>query len=557
MLRLSTASLIAASIGAPAMHAQTIFTAGTVNSADYTRSFAPGAIISIFGSKLSASTAQATSMPLPTTLAGTNVILVATGEQFPLFYVSAGQVNAQIPYDVPFGTVQIAVFSGGVLSAPDTISIAAAAPKIFTLNLSGSGPAVATDTNYNVLTSALPVKPAGTYVLWMNSMGATTGTPVAGQPAPGLAPGTQPLSVLATTTVTINGQNAPVLFAGLSPGMTGLYQVNVQAPFVSLTGPVSVAVTVGSATTQANVTIPFQELGFYFTLLGGKAVAGQTGSAVAGPGTTVVFEQNDALTWGSTGFEAWTNQNGLSAGYAGIPGIAFTLYNGSTIVYDNNGIQTGTTANFYNNTGGGSDGSKPGLSDFYSMSNYFPLIFATNIQLASSTTITKLVGYFDALGSPTLPFDPSNPFVKYRMNIFSNVSGLPKQNSSAFVGDVFSSDTVAGTFAYSDSGGRMISSISTNVPKVIYQLTYTLASPLTLPAGSYWFSQDASIRATPAASSTANSITEGELKDYITRHQVEPRSYRFGFYGQELHLTNSWSLPTAVQVRPNSPVEQH
>jgi uncharacterized protein (TIGR03437 family) len=557
-VNLTTASLIVASISVSAVHAQTITTGGTVNSADYSRSFAPGAIISIFGSKLSAGQLQATSLPLPTSLNGTSVKVVSTGELLPLFYVSQSQINAQLPYDVPFGTVQIAVTSAGVTSAPDTISIAAAAPKIFTLNVSGTGGAVATDTSYNVLTTAAPAKPAGTYVLWMNSLGATTGSPVAGQPAPGLAAGSQALSLLATPTVTVNGQTAVVLFAGLTPGLTGLYQINFQGPFVELTGPVSIAVTIGSATTQANVTIPYQELGFYFTILGGKSVAGQSLSAVAGSGSSLAYQQNDAITWGQTGFQAWTNQNGLGSGYAGVPGEAVTLYNGSSIVFDNNGIDTGTSGAFYNNTGGGADSAKPGLSDLYSMSNYFPLVFATNFQLSQSTTITKMEAYFDALGSVALPFDPANPFVKYRMNIFSNASGLPKQNATnPFVGDVFSSDTVAGTFTYVDSGARMTSSVATNVPKVIYRLTYTLASPITLPPGSYWFANDASIRATAAASSTANSITEREFTDYIARHQVDPKQYRFSFFGQEMFLTDSLSLPSAVRIRPNSPIEKH
>jgi uncharacterized protein (TIGR03437 family) len=554
--RLFTASLIFASISTTAVHAQTILAGGTVNSADYTRAFAPGAIISIFGTKLATSTVIAPSLPLPTTLGGTTVQVVSTGEKLPLFFVSAGQINAQIPYDVPLGTVQITVTSGGVTTAPDTISVASAAPKLFTLNVSGTGGAVATTPSYNVLTTALPAKPADNIVLWMNGLGQTTGSPVAGQPAPGLN-GTQAATLIATATVAINGVNAPVTFAGLSPGTAGLYQINVQAPFVTLSGPVSVIVTIGGVSSQANVTVPFQQLGFYFTVLGGKAVAGQTLSAVQGPGSSLAFEQSDALTWGTTGFNAWTNQTGLGSGYAGVPGLAMTLYNGTSIVYDNNGIENGTTAGFYSNAGGGADSSRPGLTDLYSMSNYFPLLFAGYFKLSTATTVTKMVGYFDALGSITLPFDPANPYVKYRMNIFSYAAGFPKQNTSPFVGDIFSSDTVPGTFAYSDSGARIVSSTATNQPKVIYRLSYTLATPITLPAGEYWFSNDASVRAAAATSSTANSVTEREFTDYITSHKVEPRSYRFSFFGQNMLYTDSVSLPGAVQVRPNSPVEQH
>lgn len=47
-----------------------IATSGTVNAADYSRDFAPGAIVSIFGTNLAASSGGATSIPLPTTLGG-------------------------------------------------------------------------------------------------------------------------------------------------------------------------------------------------------------------------------------------------------------------------------------------------------------------------------------------------------------------------------------------------------------------------------------------------------------------------------------------------------
>jgi uncharacterized protein (TIGR03437 family) len=551
----SNADTITVSAPAPS-----ILTGGTVNAADYSRSFAPGGYISIFGSNLASSTQQAQAYPFPTSLGGASVELVGSnGEQFPLWYASPTQINAQMPYDVPIRQVQVRVLTAAGASNIDTITVSARAPKIFTLDFSGHGAAVATNTSFQVLTAALPVKPADTIVLWMNSLGATSGNPVAGQPAPGTTPGSQPDMVLGVT-ATINGLDAPVSFAGLSPGSSGLYQANVQAPFTTITGPVAVQVMVGGVTTQANVTIPFRQLGFYFSILGGKAVSGQTLNGVSGATSALAYRQSDPLTWGTTGLNAWTNNTGLGTAYSIASGLALTLRNGTSVVYDNNGLETASFGTFYDNTNGPPNSQKPGLSDFYSMSNYFPLIFAGYFKLAQATTITELIGYFDALGVLDLPFDPQNPYVRYRMNIWSSVSGnLPKETSN-FTGDVFSSDTTAGTFTFSDTGVKVISSIPPpqDLPKAIYRLSYRLASPLTLPAGEYWFSHDASVRALPATSSTAQMrlLSLDDLHQWISSQRPQQKGFvRFSLFGREMSFEDSWTLPEAVVVKPSAVIE--
>jgi uncharacterized protein (TIGR03437 family) len=552
------ASLFVATVIGTPIYAQTIVTSGTVNAADYSRTFAPGAIITIFGSKLAASTAQAGSLPLPTSLGGASVSLASNGEQLPLYYVSPGQINAQLPYDVGTGPVSLLVTTAAGKSNTDTITVSTQAPKFFTLDASGTGSAVATTPTNTVLTSGSPAKPGDVVTLWLNSMGPVNGSPVAGQAAPGSAPGSQPFTLTTTPVVTVNGTPGIVQFAGLSPGLVGLYQINVEVPFVGLTGPLIVQVATGTTTAQTSITIPFRQMGFYYSLLGGQPVSGQTLNAVAGTTSALALQQNDQLSWGTSGFQAWTNATGLGSSYSISPGLAITLYNGKTVVYDNNGLDTGTYGTFYNNTGGPSDSLKPGLTDLYSMSNYFPLVFAGYLKLSQPTTVTQMVGYFDILGSVTLPFDPANPYVKYRFNIWSMAPGdLPTQTTNFFTGNIFSSDTSAGTFAYSDTGVHIVSSVAGNAPKDIYRLSYTLATPITLPAGEYWLSHDASVRTTPGVTSTSNSVPEREIREYISSQKVENKTYRLNLFGQDMVMTNSWTLPHPVQIRPSSPTEQH
>ncbi len=534
-----------------------INTNGTVNSADYSRVFAPGGFISIFGSNLAARSEVTTSYPIPRTLGGASVELVSTGESIPMWYASPTQINAQLPYTVG-ASEGIRVRTSSGVSSPDTISVVARAPKIFTIDFSGQGGAVATTTDFKVLTAANPSTPSGTFVLWLNSAGPTNCSPTAGQPSPGLDPGSQPCILTDTVTANIGGISSRVTFAGLSPGSSGLYRVNIVAPFIVVSGVVPVQITVGNVTTQANVTVPYRQLGFYYSLLGGKSVTGQTLNGVSGGTSALAFRQSDQITWGTAGLNAWTNDTGLNSSFSVVSGLALTLFNGTTVVYDNNGIETNTAGNFYNNANGPSDTSKPGLTDMFSMSNYFPLVFAGYFRLAQSTTITKLTGYFDASGNITLPFDPANPYVKYRMNIWQNSPNpnLPGETGN-FTGSVFASDNAPGTFSYSDTGLKLVSSVPNAFPKPIYRLTYTLASPLTLQAGEYWFGHDASVRAQAAASSTARSITVEELSEYIFS-QDGPRKdpVRFSLFGQEMLMEDSYQLPEAVVVRPSSPITE-
>ena len=79
---------------------------------------APGGLITIFGSMLSAGTpAQANQTPLPSQLAGTQVLL--GNASLPLLYASDSQINAQVPYDIVVNVPnQLVVQRGNAISVP-------------------------------------------------------------------------------------------------------------------------------------------------------------------------------------------------------------------------------------------------------------------------------------------------------------------------------------------------------------------------------------------------------------------------------------------------------
>ena len=89
-------------IAASAFGAAPALTQGSVvNAASYGTNLAPGSIVSIFGTSLASGTPAASAVPLPTALLGTTVNF--GGKQAPLIFVSANQINAQVPTDLTPG----------------------------------------------------------------------------------------------------------------------------------------------------------------------------------------------------------------------------------------------------------------------------------------------------------------------------------------------------------------------------------------------------------------------------------------------------------------------
>ncbi len=108
----------------------------SVNAADYSSNFAPGALASAFGVDLATTTEQAHSLPLPTELAGTRVLV--NGKAAALLYVSPLQINYQVPDGTPVGAVDVVIERPNNRSR-ETIQVKSAGFAAFSLDSTGSG----------------------------------------------------------------------------------------------------------------------------------------------------------------------------------------------------------------------------------------------------------------------------------------------------------------------------------------------------------------------------------------------------------------------------------
>jgi uncharacterized protein (TIGR03437 family) len=183
---------------------------------------APGTLVSIYGANLAAVQSTAPGTPLPTQLDGAEVLLA--GQPLPLLFASPGQINAQVPFDLPPNTThQIVVRRNGAVSVPETFAVAGAQPGVFTVNQSGAGQAVILGPDQrNIADTANPARRGQAIVIYCTGLGSVT------QPiSPGQAAPSSPLAVTRSPVeTTVGGRAAQVVFSGLTPGFSGLYQVN-------------------------------------------------------------------------------------------------------------------------------------------------------------------------------------------------------------------------------------------------------------------------------------------------------------------------------------------
>jgi len=246
---------------------------GVLNGASFDKSgqpIPPGALVSIFGTDLSAASASADTVPLSTTLSGVSVTF--NGVSAPLKDVvhsaaNGDQVNAQVPWEAlpagsNSGSAQVIVTRNGVASAPLPITLGTSAPGIFTFP-GGVGQAVAYSNTDGAI--AAPIN-AG---LPFTSRPAKIGDPATIVIlATGLGPVNPPVKTGANAndgqlhqTVTmpqvlVGNVPAQVVFSGMTPQFVGVYQINIVIAAGTPTGnAVPLQISMNGVTSRNDVTI--------------------------------------------------------------------------------------------------------------------------------------------------------------------------------------------------------------------------------------------------------------------------------------------------------------
>jgi uncharacterized protein (TIGR03437 family) len=197
------------------------------SAASYKPTLSAGEIAALFGVGLTGgATEAATSQPLPTTLAGTQVLI--DGTPAPLFFASPGQVNFQVPRTtaattinppVSSATALIEVVSNGQVIRVGAFQIAPVVPAIFTANQGGSGAAIAIDAFTNTFGPFNARRSNGE-----PNIIAVFGTGLGGDATD--VDG----NVSGSVQTRIDDNQVTLLYAGQAPGLVGVNQFNVVFP---------------------------------------------------------------------------------------------------------------------------------------------------------------------------------------------------------------------------------------------------------------------------------------------------------------------------------------
>jgi adhesin/invasin len=166
----------------------------------------------------------------------------------PLLAVASLPAYQQINFVVPdigyASTAEVIVSNNGVASLPVRASVFLAQPGVFTTDAVHA--AAQHGSDYSAISAMHPAQRGEQIIVYATGLGPVQPPVLAGYPAPAT-----PLSVTwIPPFVQVGGSQAKVLFSGLAPGFSGLYQLNVIIPASVSPGELDLVVSIGDESSK-------------------------------------------------------------------------------------------------------------------------------------------------------------------------------------------------------------------------------------------------------------------------------------------------------------------
>jgi uncharacterized protein (TIGR03437 family) len=232
------AGAVRAQLGSSSLAAPSVGIAISAVS-DVTRTVAANkSLMSIYGQRMARLPADLNGFlqlsGLPTTLNGTSVKVGGTSAG--LVLVSPEQLIIEVPAEVPEGSQDLIVSATNGASSPFKLQVRPVSPNLFFDSIGG----IVTKANFTLVRPESPAAAGDILAIYSTGNGQTTPALATGR-----VPPLDPLYNAPAATVTIGGQNAPVLYSVAAPGFPGLYQTGVRMPAGVPAGKAALQMTMG------------------------------------------------------------------------------------------------------------------------------------------------------------------------------------------------------------------------------------------------------------------------------------------------------------------------
>jgi uncharacterized protein (TIGR03437 family) len=219
--------------------------AGVVNAASYVQGLVPGSLATVFAAGVLDDSAvlAADRIPLPTSLR--DVLITVNGIPAPILAVAnwngQEQVNFQVPFEIAGRSkVLVVVTRAGESSVAAEVPVFDLQPAVYTDD--GLQAVVVHNADYTRATAGRPLERGELAFVYAAGLGGVTNQPATGSGAPA-----KPLaSAMTDVRVTLAGIACQVQYAGLAPGLVGVYQLDFKVPANAPSGSQELLVTAGS-----------------------------------------------------------------------------------------------------------------------------------------------------------------------------------------------------------------------------------------------------------------------------------------------------------------------
>lgn len=242
------------SSAAPAYSAASIVN----NANNLSGSLAPNTIVTLYGENLAYTTralapGDVTGGRIPTALPGTGVRVLIRNVPAGIYFVSPTQINLLVPSNLVPGEATLQLVQHGHAGPEVRIRLRSAAPAFYQLD---PETVIAIKADGSLASPDNPARPGEVVVLYATGLGDVS---------PPLAPGEIPrtpavLRRLSELYVFLDGVPVDpkrILYAGVTPGYAGLYQVNLSLPEAVADRP-EVRLALGEEVSPPGLYLPVQ-----------------------------------------------------------------------------------------------------------------------------------------------------------------------------------------------------------------------------------------------------------------------------------------------------------